>query len=320
MEVSIITVTYNSSSYIIPFLESIFFNVQNDLPWELILVDNASTDDGIEKIDSFISKNEFSKKIKFLKSEKNLGFGGGNNLGVKNSSGNILIFLNPDTIVKEGWLEPLVEKLTEDKSIGIVGPKILYGDDKTIQSAGGYIEKCGFSHHFGYGEEDKGQWDEEKSVDYVTGACLAIRKKLFQKCLGFDQNYFPAYFEETELCTKIKKLGYSILYLPASSIMHMESQSVGLQSYNYYFWFHKHRLRYVLKNTPLIEIIFSSIPFEATWLFRNFLKKSFLKKNDCVQKKEKSSPEKKALFKAYLKTLISIPNIFYYRFFRYYER
>lgn len=324
MKISIITVAYNSEKYIENFIQSVLQNTR-ETSWELVLIDNASADRTVEKINDCLGRlGDFQKsKIKFLKSEKNLGYGGGNNLGAKHSSGDIYVFLNPDTLVEKNWILPIISKFENNPEIGVIGPKILYADRETIQSAGGWIEKVSFAHHYGYGEKDAGQWNTEKEVDYVTGACLAIRKELFEKCLGFDENYFPGYYEETELCAKIRKLGCKVFYVPESVIIHLESQSIGLFSYNYYYWFHKHRWRYILKNISWNRILFFALPYETKWLWGNFVKKirsGSPREKDAAKPKKKKSPELKALIKAYFATFISLPNIFYYRFFKYYAK
>jgi len=322
--VSIIVVTYNAEKDIRNFLDSLFQNTpEND--WELVLVENKSQDKTLEIIEKYLEIAEENKlsKIQLIKSQKNLGYGGGKNLGAKTAKGEILIFLNPDTLLGADWLAPIIAKFDSDEKTGIIGPKILYGDRETIQSAGGWVERAGFAHHYGYGEKDTGQWNTEKEVDYVTGACLAVRKKLFDQCLGFDENYFPAYYEETELCYKIKKLGFQVLYLPASSIVHLESQSTGLFSYNYYFWFHKHRWRYILKNLPMSEIFCSALPFEVKWLWGNFAKKTKKRpphEKDAAEPNQGKSPELKALKKAYFSTFLKLPNIIFYRYFKYYVK
>ncbi|MFA5925331.1 MAG: glycosyltransferase family 2 protein [Parcubacteria group bacterium] len=327
MKTSIIIVAYNSEKDIVRALDSVFETTPGD-NWEIILVENKSTDKTLEVIEKYLQSpdDNLRLKIKLIKSNKNLGFGGGCNLGTAQAEGELLIFLNPDTLTRPGWLAPIVSKFEKDDKTGVLGPKILYEDEKTIQAAGGWVEGAGFAHHFGYGEEDNGQWDEEKEVDYVTGACLAIRKKIYEKCLGFDENYFPGYYEETELCLKTKNLGYRVIYFPESSIIHLESRVIGLFSYNYYHWFHKHRWRYVLKNFPAGRIFFSAIPFEIKWLLNNFVKKVNLLPRqketaagkNILESKKKDNRELKALLKAYFLTLFKLPNILYYRYFKYY--
>jgi len=326
-KISVITVAYNSAGEIEGFLDSYLANTPRN-NWELIIVDNASQDETADKIRKFLENlnEDRRQQIKFIRSKRNLGYGGGNNLGVRHAKGEYLVFINPDTLLLPNWLEVLEKKQDADSKVGIVGPKILYGDRKTIQAAGGWVEEAGFAHHFGYGEKDEGQWNEEKEVDYVTGACLAIRKSIFEKCFGFDENYFPGYYEETELCWKAKRLGYKVIYLPDSSIIHLESQVTGLYSYNYYYWFHKHRWRFVLKNYPVSKILFSAIPFELRWLFNNILKKIKIfpsPKNNSGSKNQSGSSkngnqEGTALLKAYFVTIINLPNIFYHRYFKYY--
>lgn len=297
IKTSIVIVTFNSGRYIKKCIDSI--KLSRHERYEVIIVDNASEDNTLE-----IVINNFPS-VKLLKSAKNLGFAGGVNLGLKEARGDVIVLLNPDTIVTNNWLKELINPL-EDQSAGVTGSKILYPDKKTIQSAGGYIDNNGLTHHYGYREKDSKRFNTEKQVDYVTGASMAFRKELINEIGYFDPEYFPAYYEETDFCYRVKKKGYKIIYVPRSAVIHLESKSSKLGSYNYFYWFHRNRLRFVLKNYSLSQLIFFLIA-EIKWFIWIHLKSFlyiFTKRGGKELIKELS-----ALFKAYYYNLILLPSI-----------
>jgi GT2 family glycosyltransferase len=224
-------------------------------------------------------------------------------------------------------VSPIARKFDEDPAVGVIGPKILFPDGLTIQSVGGRIAVNGFTEHFGYLERDAGQWDEVRDVDYAPGACLGIRRDLFERCLGFDDGYYPAYYEETELCTKVRKLGFRVLCLPSSRVFHLGGHSVGIMSYNYFYWFHKHRLRYVLKNQAATRIFSGAVPREAQWFFRLFWWWAKGRANRVFRgipfpadaTEERYERGFHAVCKAYGATLATFPSILHARWFRYFR-
>lgn len=323
--VSIVIVTFNSERVIDACLASLFSNTV-DPDWEAVLLDNASGDGTVSAIQRFLDSRsrEERGRVALVRSESNLGFAGGCNRAAGLSGGDVLIFLNPDTLLGKDWSSPLSRRLREDPSVGVIGPKILFPDGMTIQSAGGRVFENGFTEHHGYGEPDDGRWDEERDVDYAPGACLGIRRDLFEKCRGFDEGYYPAYFEETDLCAKARKLGYRVLYLPSSRVFHLGGHSTGNLSYNYFYWYHRHRLRYVLKNRPASRIVFGVLPREAQWFFRllrwwlaGHAKRIFrggsFPSGATERNYERGFP---AVCKAYAVTLATFPAVLYARRFR----
>lgn len=258
--VSIIIVNFNGEKYIRNCLNSVF---SSHYPrFEIIVVDNASSDNS-----DTIVETEFPS-AKLLRNNKNLGFAGGNNVGIKVASGDIVVLLNNDTIVEKGWLEGIVDTLASSDEIGIVGSKILYPDKKTIQHAGGIIHPNALTNHYDYGEEDNGQYNKMMDVDYVTGASIGIKKEVFKEVGFLEESYYPAYYEETEFCHRAKKHGYRVVYTPYSVLYHFESASIRLFSWRYLYYYHKNRIRFVLRNYSLRDFIFSFIPCEISWLIR----------------------------------------------------
>lgn len=255
--VSIIILNFNGKEYIRDCLNSVF---SSHYPkFEIIVVDNASCDDS-----DYIIEKEFPY-VKLVRNKKNLGFAAGNNIGIRVAKGDIVILLNNDTIVEKGWLEGIMDTLTSSDEIGIVGSKILFPDKKTIQHAGGIIHPNALTNHYGYGEEDIGQYDMIMNVDYVTGASIGIKKEVFEKIGFLEESYYPAYYEETEFCYRAKLHGYRVVYTPKSVLYHYGSASTHLFSYKFYYYYHKNRIRFVLRNYSFSEFITSFIPKEMIW-------------------------------------------------------
>lgn len=215
MKLSIVIVSYNTKDYLDRCLQSVY----SDCPdCEVIVVDNASGDGSVTMM-----RGKYPK-TKLIASKINLGFGKANNLGAKAAKGEIVFFLNSDTIVNKGSLKKMVRFFQDKPNAGIVGPKVLledggvqpfsFGDDPTLISL--ILEK--FNHR-------KPQ-ARTKRVDWVTGAALAIRRELFEKIGGFDENIFM-YFEDSDLCIRARKTGAQIYLFTGSSIIHFGGKSAG---------------------------------------------------------------------------------------------
>jgi len=257
--VSVIVVSYNSEKYISQCLDSI---LKSDYPQlEIFVVDNASTDNSLKIIE------QFQKNITIIKNKKNQGFAAGNNTGIKHSSGEIILLINPDAYVTRNSITELIKPFLSDEKIMITGPKILYPNSKKIQSAGGIYHKNGLTNHFGNGETDQGQYDESREVDYVTGAVMAIRKKLFEKTGLFSESYKPAYFEELEKCVQAKKLNYKILFQPKSEAFHYESTTLEALSKPFLKHYHTNRFRFIYRNYGVVDFFSKFLPSEIKWFF-----------------------------------------------------
>jgi len=279
-KISVIVVTYNSEKYIKKCLDSI---LESNYPnYEILVIDNASSDNTLSEL------KKFQNKLKLIKNKKNLGFTKANNIGIKNSKGKIIVLINPDAYVTKNAILELVLPFLEDKKIMITGSKIYYPETKKIQSAGGIIQKNGLTNHLGYGEEDNYQFNYPRSVEYVTGAAMAVRKKLFEITGLFDSAYSPAYYEETDKCLRARKLGYKVVYVPESVVYHHESTTLGALSKNYLQIFHRNRFRFIYRNYGFLEFFRNFIPYELKWFLFH-----------C------SPSERGIVIKAHLKTILS---------------
>jgi GT2 family glycosyltransferase len=251
---SVIVINWNGAAFLNVCLESLLAEAAAED--EIIVVDNASTDNSVELVRSHFPD------VRLLCNKRNLGYAGGANVGLRAARGDVLILLNPDVQVHAGWLITLKDTL-KDKIVGIAGCKLLYPGDEIIQHAGGIINfPLALADHYGYRQRDDGQWDQEREVDYVTGAAFALRRDILNEVGFFDEKFYPAYYEEADLCFRVRGAGYRILYAPGAVATHYEHALLEERSCNYLHFFHRNRLRFVLKHLSPGEFISSSVPAE----------------------------------------------------------
>ncbi len=252
---SVIVLSWNGETYLPDCLNAVM--AQSHAPHEVILVDNASTDGSVELVAANFPQ------VRIICNAENLGFAGGMNVGLKEATGDIAVLLNQDTVVREDWLAELVKAMETDKHIGIAGCKILYPDGQTIQHAGGYLEyPLGLSHHYGYGELDQGQWDEQREVEYVTGAAMAIQLEVLERISYLDDDFFPAYFEDADLCLRARQAGYKVVYVPTAVLLHHESASTETETVEQHYYYHRNRLLLLLKHYTLEQFKRDFLPTE----------------------------------------------------------
>lgn len=207
---SIIIVNYNGGSQVLACLESVFQQTSN---FELILVDNNSTDES-----AALSIRRFPQTI-LLRNERNLGFAAANNLGIRKARGDWIVLLNPDTIVTGKWLEELV-KCGASSKIGIVGPKLLRLDRRTIDSAGLIFDfKTGLSYDRGSGEVDIRQFETVESVPCLSFACAAIKREVILATGPLDER-MVLYFDDIDYCIRARITGWKVLYCPNALVLH----------------------------------------------------------------------------------------------------
>ena len=223
--ISIIFVNYNGIAYTRGAVLSVLRHSQNS---EVIVVDNCSTDDSVKAL-----RNDFSS-LTILSLHENRGFGYGCNRGAEAAKGKYLFFLNNDTLLSEDTPEILSSFLEKNPSVGACGPKLL-NPDGTFQVSFGldpsfvneYIVRR-WQHPRKSAREAIMSSLERRyaqgKVDWVTGAALMIRKDVFRKLNGFDESFFM-YFEDADLCKRIRETGYSVIYLPKTSLIHLRGQS-----------------------------------------------------------------------------------------------
>ncbi len=237
--VSIILILYNRAELTYLCLTSILETVNT--PIEVIIVDNSSTDD-TRKLLSKI------KGAKIIYNSENLGFLKGVNQALKIATGEYVLLLNNDAQLFPGALVAAIHAIESEQSIGAVGGRIVLLDGK-LQEAGSIIWSDGSC--LGYGRKahpDNGEFLFRREVDYCSGAFLLINRDIIIQLGGFDEAFIPAYYEETDLCMCIRRLGYKILYEPNSVVLHYEfgssdrqDDAIELQKRNYKKFFNKHK-------------------------------------------------------------------------------
>ncbi|MFH1149453.1 MAG: glycosyltransferase family 2 protein [Actinomycetota bacterium] len=284
--VSVIIVLYNSGEFIEPCLNALAASRYRE--FEVIMVDNGSTD-GSARTARLAAEEAGIERVLVSRLARNAGFAAANNRGAGLADGEILLLLNPDTEVYEDTIGEFVEAC-RPSDVGVVGCKVYYPDGRTIQHAGGYIRDNGLTMHYGVDEEDTGQYDRPAEVAYVTGAAFAVRRDVFFRAGGLDEGYFPAYFEETDLCLKVRRMGFRVLYHPRPRVMHHESVTTGKFTRRYYYLYHRNRVRFMLKNFSLDFLLNRAWPMEERWL-------------GMIEMEDQAIP----LNKAYLMNLVNLP-------------
>jgi GT2 family glycosyltransferase len=217
--------------------------------FDVVLVDNGSSDNSGYRLE-----REFPD-VKFIRSERNTGFTGGNNLGIRyalDGGASYVLMLNNDTIVSPDFLEKLVEVAETDSGIGIVGPKILYASDpQRIWFAGGYIRHgSGACHHVGLNELDQpDKYREAVDSAFITGCAMLVKSEVFRKIGLLDDKLFCT-FEDVDFCMRATEVGSRSVFVPASRIWHKISQTVGLQSPFTLYLCTRNQLNWVAKYVP----------------------------------------------------------------------
>ncbi len=256
--VSIVTISFDHPEVTCALLESLRHITYPNI--EIIVVDNASPKD-----DPAIIKQSYPEII-FIQSEKNLGFAGGNNIGIKQSKGKYVLLLNNDTEVGPGFLEPLVAKFESNPKIGAVSPKIkFFFQPDTIQFSGQapinhYTMR---SHGYGYGVKDEGQFDKDATTSFVHGAAMMVSREVLKK-VGLMAEIYFLYYEELDWGARIRAAGYELWYVHNSTVMHKESISTGRLSPFKTYYMNRARVLYLRRNVH-------GLSFMVAFLYQTFV-------------------------------------------------
>lgn len=256
--ISAIIVTYNSEDFIEDCIESVLKFLPETS--EVIIFDNASTDQTVKRIEKFLPA------VKLVKSSKNLGFGAGNNLAIKDACGEYLFFLNPDTQLLSP-VDKMINFCKKNLNVGIVGPKLILPNGQTqpsvrkLPTIWGAIKefilavKNSYSQYIPEGEDSV-------EVECLYGAAILIKKDLFKSLGGFDKKYF-LYYEDIDLCKRVKSLGKKIYYYPQVKIKHLVGATKSSQDRNLLN----------LQSAKIYHGIVTTFLLQTIFKLHNFLKK-----------------------------------------------
>ena len=272
---SIITINYNGLKDTSELIESIPFS--NNL--EVIVVDNASKQDEASII------AERYPYVKIIRNSKNLGFAGGNNLGIKEAKGKYILLINNDTYFKEFKIDTLIEQLESSDKIGIVCPKLRFAwGNNPIQFAGyTYLSPITVRNQaIGFGEEDHGQYDTAHRIPYAHGAAMLIKREAIDK-VGLMPECFFLYYEELDWSMMFTRAGYDIWYDPACTVYHKESQTTGQNSPLRTYYITRNRLLLVKRNYKGINKYLSYIYLIGIVAPRNIIKFTLQGRLDLVK-------------------------------------
>lgn len=283
VDLSIIIPSFNTRQLIVNCLDSILEHTQG-INYEIIVVDNGSNDGSIEEIKKYSKKNPH---ILLIDARENLGFGKANNLGVKKSKGEYLLFLNSDTLLFDNALKQSIDGIKSLKKMGVYSCKLL-NKNKTFQASGGsfptllnviawqlFIDDLPIigdlipSFH-----PKQSAYSQNREIDWVTGAFMIVPKKVFDQVGGFDENIFM-YTEEMELDYRISKLGLKVYYQNSPAIIHLGGASSGSflaltsEIKNMIYFWNKHKPQW---QVPLIKLAFF-VGSLLRWLLFGIIKK-----------------------------------------------
>lgn len=253
-QTSIITVNYHQPEVSIELLKSLAKHyTANEL--EVILVDN-----GAKQSNEQLFSPHFPN-LKYIASARNLGFAGGNNLGIAQATGQYIFLLNNDTEVPPNCIQSLIELLEQQPQAGLVSPLLLYYDQKDLIQYAGFTPLnylTGRNAYLGKGELNQGQYQKNYPTGYCHGAAVMCRRVDLQKAGNMDESYF-LYYEELDWCEKFKRIGKEIWFCGQTFVYHKESISVGKDSPLKVFFNTRNRMLFIRKNTGWFNTLFFSI-------------------------------------------------------------
>jgi GT2 family glycosyltransferase len=251
--ISVIIVSYNNPDLLKQTLLSLKTHHKN---FETIIVDNSDRND----VEKMISK-EFPDAI-FKRMESNVGFGKANNIGIQQSNGEIIVFLNSDVVFEGEVISQLVRELEKENSIGIIGPKLLNADKSLQYSCCNFPSATDIIKAEIWGDYSVKSWyltdwdhRQRRNVDYISGALMIMRKEIFESFGGFDDRFFM-YSEEVDLCYRLKKTGYHIAYFPDVQAIHIGGASTSNNDREINVNLYLSRLKFRLKHYGFFQTLY----------------------------------------------------------------
>ncbi len=253
MRTAVVILNWNGKKHLEEFLPSVL-EFTNESEAKIIVADNGSSDDSLAWL------NAHFPEIQLILLDKNYGFTGGYNRALEvlqNQGFEYFLLLNSDVAVSNNWLTRLTEFMDTHPKVGVCSPKILsYKDPEYFEYAGacgGFIDNLGFPYCQGRIlsklEKDKGQYDENKKVFWVSGAALMIRSELWKILKGLDESFF-AHMEEIDLCWRAQQLDWEIWVVPSSKIFHLGGGTLANNSPFKLYLNYRNSLLMLNKNLP----------------------------------------------------------------------
>lgn len=267
--VCIVTINYNSSAHTIEMVQSVYESDYSNI--RIIVVDNASAEEEYRKL------NVISEKAVIIKNQENLGFSGGNNVGIRRAlefGADYIMIVNNDTVLEKNAISIMMQAVCKE-SIDIICPKILnYYNRKKLNYAGGSLEdyKGGISI-WGLGKEDNGQFDEPQRITFADGCCALASAEVWKDVNLMDERYF-LYYEDVALSKSFNLLGKKIYYWPEAVIYHKESTSTVKYSDNYQYYLCRNRLMYI-KESIKWPMKYVAYGYTFLYILKNLKRKNF---------------------------------------------
>ncbi|AUD05746.1 glycosyltransferase family 2 protein [Spirosoma pollinicola] len=256
--VSLITLNFNQAELTCALLESIQRLSYPAI--EVIVVDNNSEEDPTE----LIRKRNF-KDIKVIVTDKNLGFAGGNNVGIRQAKGDYVLLLNNDTEVTPDLIERLLEPFEHDTTLGVTCPKIRYFQEPTVIQYAGYTplnQYTGQAWSIGSHQEDIGQFNTSGITPFAHGAAMMVKREVLERAGLLPELYF-LYYEELDWCCRIIQAGYKIYYQSSALVFHKESMTVGKGNPMKVYYQTRNRIVFMRRNVSSLSLLIFSIYFTA---------------------------------------------------------
>lgn len=253
--VSVVTINFNQTAVTRDLLVSLRNITYPAI--EVIVVDNGSRDTSVQSL-----KQEFPE-INLIVTGKNLGFAGGNNVGIKDAKGEYILLVNNDVEVTPGFLEPLVETLQQQPKAGVASPRIVYHNRQELIQYAGAIKinpYTGRGKKLGYLETDTNQYNTIQETELGHGACLLTSRDVLEKVGLLPEVYF-LYYEEHDWTEQVKRAGYKVYYVGTSKVYHKESISVGKNNPLKTYYLTRNRILYLKRNTKGVTQLSSMLFF-----------------------------------------------------------
>lgn len=246
----IVIVNWNRPDLTITCIQSVLKSIKTSNQVQIIVVDNNSTDNSVQLL------KKLRIPFKLIQNKINLGWAGGNNMGIKyalQNKINYILLLNNDVVLEKNCIQNLIKKIHSDSKIGIVGPKTYFPQKRpfVIADAGGIITKPRFfGNNRGIKEVDKGQYDKQINVDFISGSTMLIKKEVFNKIGFFDERFF-LYYEDADFCFRARNNGFKVTYMPSAVVYHDVGSTTKLGSPLHIYYTTRNHLLFLEKHAPV---------------------------------------------------------------------